>query len=311
MVASRIRTVSFWEIVRAKDDHNPRMEQVPWQHALEDLSSKPWGQRLFITPDGDQFIGEAKFYSDALHLLVGRIGSGDLHAVDFDHGHIEDLRLDGNKGFIDLTTICFLDYGNIIGIMGGSQAAPRSSAIEYWMNASGMLTEEITLWPVISQDVWTKLQQASAVHNFEFTFRPNPAFVPPHNTSLFGFKQTSERYSDHRITLKFEVPKRGPATSRARGQRRLQEDAMQFMRDIGYMIGPHGLERARAQVTSPTGDGFTKDEALDFLKHQVTAKKRVEMRSGEDRRPRYTAAVDAIQEAAREHVNDLKAAVSG
>jgi hypothetical protein len=77
------------------------------------------------------------------------------------------------------------------------------------------------------------------------------------------------------------------------------------------MIGPSGIERARAQVTLPTGDGFTKEEALDFLKHHVTAKKRVEVRSTEDSRPRYTAAVDAILEAAREHANDLRAAVSG
>lgn len=310
MGASRIRTVSFYEIVRAKDDYNPRMEQTPWQEALEELSSKQWGQRLFTSPDGDQFIGEAKFYAGAMHLLVGRIGSGELHAVDFDHGHIEDLRLDGNKGFIDLTTVCFLDYGNIVGIMGSSQAAPRSTAIQHWMNACGMAAEDIALWPVISQDVWTKLQNATAVHNFEFTFRPNPAFMPPSSASLFGFRQTSDRYPDHRITLKFEVPKRGPATSRARGQRRLQEDAMQFMSELGHLIGPSGIERARAQVTLPTGDGFTKEEALDFLKHHVTAKKRVEVRSAEDSRPRYTAAVDAILEAAREHANDLRAAVS-
>jgi len=233
-----------------------------------------------------------------------------LHAVDFDHGHIEDLRLEGNKGFIDLTTVCFLEYGNIVGIMRGSQAAPRSTAIQHWMNACGMAAEDIALWPVISQDVWTKLKNASAVHNFEFTFRPNPAFMPPSGSSLFAFKQTSDRYPDHRITIKVEVPKRGPTTSRARGQRRLQEDTMQFMSELGYLLDPSGIERARAQVTLPTGDGLTKEEALDFLKHHVTAKKRVEVRSAEDARPRYTAAVDAILEAAREHANDLRAAVS-
>jgi hypothetical protein len=306
-----VRTVSFYEIVRAKDDYNPRMDQVPWQEALEELSSKPWGQRLFITPDGDQFIGEAKFYSDAMHLLVGRVGSGELQTVDFDHGHIEDLRLDGNKGFIDLTTVCFLEYGNIIGVMGGSQAAPRATAIQRWMNACGLAAEDIALWPVISQDVWTKLQNANAVHNFEFTFRPNPAFMPPNGASLFGFKQASDRYPDHRITFKVEVPKRGPATSRVRGQRRLQEDAMHFMAELGYLIGPSGIERARAQVTLPTDDGYTQDEHLDFLKHHITAKKRVAVRSSEDARPRYTTAVDAILEAAREHANDLRAAVSG
>lgn len=85
---------------------------------------------------------------------------------------------------------------------------------------------------------------------------------------------------------------------------------MQFMSEFGHLIGPSGIERARAHVTLPTGDGFTKDEPLDFLKHHVTAKKRVEVRSV-DSRPRYTTAVDAIMEAAREHANDLQAAVGG
>ncbi|MDT0469654.1 hypothetical protein [Streptomyces gibsoniae] len=311
MVASRVRTVSFYEVVRAKDDYNPRMEEVPWQRALEEMSTKPSTQRTFITPDEDRFIGEAVFSSDAMHLIVGRIGSGELQTVDLDHGHIEDLRLDGNRGFIDTTAVCFLDYGNIIGIMGSSQASPRATAIQRWMNACGLAAEEIALWPVISQDVWTKLQNASAVHNFEFTFRPNPAFMPPDGASIFGFRQASDRYPDHRITFKVEVPKRGQVTSRARGHRRLQEDAMHFMSELGYLVGPSGIERARALVTSPTEDGHIKEEGLDFLKHHVTAKKRVEVRSAEDSRPRYATAIEAILEAAQEHANDLRAAVSG
>ncbi|MEU7345702.1 hypothetical protein ABZ778_17585 [Streptomyces bacillaris] len=310
-MTSRVRTVSFYEVVRAKDDYNPRMDEVPWQRALEEMSAKSYEERRFVTPDGDRYIGEAVFSSDAMHLIVGRIGSGELQTVDLVHGHIEDLRLDGNRGFVDTTTVCFLDHGNIIGMMGSSQASPRSTAIQRWMNSCGLASEEIALWPVISQDVWAKLQNAKAVHNFEFTFRPNPAFMPPDSSSMFGFRQASNRYPDHRITFKVEVPKRGQVTSRARGHRRLQEDAMHFMSELGYLVGPSGIERARALVTLPTGDGHIKEEALDFLKHHVTAKKRVEVRSAEDARPRYTAAVEAILEAAREHASDLRGAVSG
>ncbi|MFE5089438.1 hypothetical protein ACFRCI_03365 [Streptomyces sp. NPDC056638] len=312
MATSRVKTVSFYEVVHAKDDQYPRMDEVPWQEALEEMSFKPAAQRTFTTPDRDRFIGETVFAADMMHLLVGRIGSGNHQTVDLDQGHIEDLRLDGNKGFIDTTTVCFLDYGNIIGVLHGSQAAPRATAIQRWMNACGFTTEDVALWPVISQDVWTKLQQASAVHNFEFAFRPNPAFMPHDGSSIFGFtKKAGERYPDHKITLKVEVPKRGPGgvTSRARGHRRLQEDAMHFIAELGYLVGPSGIEMARALVTLPTEEGYLKDEPLDFLKHHITAKKRVEVRA-EDSRPRYTTAVEAILEAAREHATDLRAAVS-
>ncbi|MGW3557788.1 hypothetical protein ACWDNT_10535 [Streptomyces sp. NPDC000963] len=309
MSRSLVKTVSFYEVVRGKDDYSPRMDEVPWQQALEVVSFKPGNERTFTTPEGERFIGEAVFAADSLHLIVGRIGAGYHQTVDLDQGHIEDLRLDGNKGFIDTTTVCFLEFGNIIGVLHGSQSSPRASSIQRWMNACGFTTDDIALWPVISQDVWLKLKNASAVHNFEFSFRPNPAFMPPIDTSIFGFtRDAGERYQDHRLTFKIEVPKRGPGgvTSRARGQRRLQEDAMHFVAELGQL---GGLERARALVTTSTEEGYLKDEPLDFLKHHVTAKKRVEVRS-EDSRPRYAASVEAILEAAREHTSDLKAAVS-
>ncbi|WP_215456377.1 hypothetical protein [Streptomyces sp. ATCC 21386] len=312
MTQSRIRTVSFFEVVRGKDDHNPRMDPVDWQDALDGLMHRQPALRTFTSPDGDTYIGESVAYSNQMHLIVGRIGAGNMQTVDLDHGHIEELRLEGNRGFIDTTTVCFLDYANIIGIMHGNQAAPRSSAIQRWMNACGMITEDVALWPVISKGVWEKLQNASAVHNVEFTFRPNPAFMPQEGVSLFGFsRESGERYADNRITIKVEVPKRGSGpTSRARGQRRLQDDAVRIVSGLGYLVGPSGIDRARALVTSPTEDGHFKEEALDFLKHHVTAKKRVEFRD-EESRPRHAAAVQAIMEAAQEHRSDLRAAVSG
>ena len=85
---------------------------------------------------------------------------------------------------------------------------------------------------------------------------------------------------------------------------------MHFISELGYLFGPSGIEMARALVTLPTEEGYLKDEPLDFLKHHITAKKRVEVRA-EDSRPRYATSVEAILEAAREHAHDLRAAVSG
>lgn len=313
MTQSRFRVVSFYEVVRGKDDHNPRMDLVDWQEALNDVLGRPATHRTFTTPDSDTYIGESVAYMNQMHLIVGRIGAGNMQTVDLDHGHIEELRLEGNRGFIDTSTVCFLDYGNIIGVMRGNQSAPGSSAIQRWMNACGMITEDVALWPVISKSVWEKLEKASAVHNVEFTFRPNPAWMPQDGVSLFGFgREAGERYSDHRVTIKVEVPKRGGGgpTSRARGHRRLQDDAVSIVSGLGYLVGPSGIDRARALVTSPTADGHYKEEALDFLKHHVTAKKRVEVHD-EESRPRHAAAVQAILEAAHEHRDDLRAAVSG
>jgi hypothetical protein len=80
------------------------------------------------------------------------------------------------------------------------------------------------------------------------------------------------------------------------------------MTELGYLEGPTGVERARALVTLSDGEGHTNDEPLDFIKHHITAKCRVEVNSA-DSRPRYEANVDAITQVAREKQRDLRAAV--
>ncbi|KOG52487.1 hypothetical protein ADK76_31740 [Streptomyces griseoflavus] len=118
------------------------------------------------------------------------------------------------------------------------------------------------------------------------------------------------RYPDHKITLKIEIPRRGGLgpVARLRGQRRLQGDIQSLMTELGYLEGPTGVERASALVTLPGEDGHTSDEPLDFIKHHITAKCRVEVNSA-DSRPRYQANVEAIMQVAQEKRCDLKAAV--
>ncbi|MCA6094035.1 hypothetical protein LE181_17945 [Streptomyces sp. SCA3-4] len=310
-MATRVGTVAFFEVVRAKDAQNARMESVDWQSALAELQEKPFEDRM-STCNQDTFIGQAVPSDGRLHLLSGRIGTRELQTVDLDHGYIEDLRLEGNKGTIDTTTACFLDYGNIVGVLQGKPGSPRASALQRWMNSCGMVDEEIALWPVIGHNVWDKLERASAVHSFEFSYRPSPAIPPPEGVGLASFVRLgSSRYPDHRITLKLETPRKGGVgpVARLRGHRQLQGEIQSLMADLGYLEGPTGIERARAQVTLQEEDGNLSDEPLDFIKHHITAKCRVQV-SPMDGRPRYEAAVDAIMQVAADRERDLRAAVS-
>ncbi|PWI11443.1 hypothetical protein DIZ27_05200 [Streptomyces sp. NWU339] len=80
------------------------------------------------------------------------------------------------------------------------------------------------------------------------------------------------------------------------------------MSELGYLEGPTGVDRAQAQVTLPSEEGETSDEPLDFIKHHITAKCRVEVNAA-DGRPRYEASVAAIMQVAEDKRRDLKTAV--
>ncbi|MFD3334099.1 hypothetical protein ACFWV1_15840 [Streptomyces sp. NPDC058700] len=265
------------------------------------------------THRSESLIGQAVRSSGSLHLLVGRIGTSELQTVDLDHGHIEDIRLEGNKGTIDTTTVSFLNFGNVIGILQGKPGSPRASAIQRWLNSCQAVEYEIALWPVIANNVWEKLEKASAVHSFEFSYRPSPAIAPPDGEGgLSSFVRLGDsRYPDHRITLKIEIPRKdGPGpVARLRGQRRLQGDIQSLMTELGYLEGSTGVDRARALVTLPDSEGEENDEPLDFIKHHITAKCRVEV-SPVASGPRYEANVAAIMQVARDKERDIRAAVS-
>lgn len=310
-MATRVGTVAFFEIVRAKDALNARMEHSNWQTFLESLENTPAAERI-CTHRGDSFIGQAVRTDGLLHLLVGRIGASELQTVDLDHGHIEDIRLEGNKGTIDTTTVSFLDFGNVIGILQGRPGSPRASAIQRWLNSCQIAEHEIALWPVIANNVWEKLEKATAVHSFEFSYRPSPAIATPEGEGLSSFVRLGDsRYPDHKITLKIEIPRKdGPGpVARLRGQRRLRGDIQSLMTELGYLEGTTGVERARALVTLPDGEGEENDEPLDFMKHHITAKCRVEVNSVSGG-PRYVANVAAIMQVARDRQRDIRAAVS-
>lgn len=310
-MAARTGTVAFFEIVRAKDGVNPRMEHANWQTPLMEIESRSVSDRI-LTHAQHSYIGQSVRASNRFNLLIGRVGASELQTVDLDLGRIEEMRLEGNKGTIDTTTVCFLDYGNVIGVLQGKPGSPRASSIQRWLNGCNVTGEEIALWPVIGHNVWEKLEKAEAVHSFEFSYRPSPAIPPPDGDGLASFVRfSSDRYPDHRVTLKLEVPKKnGPGpVARFRAQRRLQGDIHSLMSELGYLEEPSGIDRAQANVTLLDEDGEVKDEPLDFIKHHITVKCRIEVGSNYPR-PRYESAVEAILQVAHDRERDLRAAVS-
>ncbi|WP_436979989.1 hypothetical protein [Streptomyces sp. enrichment culture] len=311
MPRDAIKTVSFFEIVRAKDEQSRRMEEVDWQRALSGIEQRPPLSRIFSSDSGS-YIGIVVTAFEKKHLLIGKIGPKNLETVDLDLGALQEMHLEGNRGTIETTAVSFLPYGNIIGVMQGSMASPRISAIQNWINSCGMTTEEVATWPVISNAAWKTLKNAEAVHSFEFSYRPNPANSSPEGEGMMSYiKLGNERYEDHRITVKIEVPKTKDVSPlrRLRGQRRLRQDVEQLLSSLGHLRDSTGITRARANVTVAHDDGHTTETPLDFILHRVTAKQRISFQAATGR-PRYEVSVGAILDAYQDCKAELEAAVS-
>ncbi|MYX24920.1 MULTISPECIES: hypothetical protein [unclassified Streptomyces] len=312
----RKKTVAFYEIVRAKDAGNLRFDHIDWGFVLDNLSALSVHDRHMMHDD-DIYVGEPIESSNGKHLVLARLRDGDLQQIDYEAQRIDALRLDGNRSVVDTTIICFLPYGNVIGVIQGSASAPRPTALQRWLNAmhSG-IGEDLAIIPLIGRNAWEKLKAAESVNLFEMRLRPaGTSMFPISLEGLGDFAHHAHKQNpDALITLTIKIPKgRGLSRSsaRARGERRLHASVQEFLSDFGSLVGPHGvIDRAIADVMLSASDGSIVEEKINFVNDHITASKQVTLPRGSGAGPWFEAAVQAVMQAASEHDSDLRSAVS-
>lgn len=315
VAGTRKRSVAFYEIVRAKDAVNARFEPLDWPTVLDNLKDASIAERRVIHDD-DIYLGEAIHLDNANHLVLARLRDGDLQQVDWDSQRIDALELDGNRSVVDTSIICFLPFGNVIGVIQGSPSAPRPTALQRWLNAieSG-IPEDIAVVPLVGKSAWEKLEKADSVNLFEMRLRPGSDMFPSASEGLGNFASNARKQNpDALITVNIKIPKgRGLSRSsaRSRGERRLHTSVRAFLSDFGNLVGPHGsVDRAIAHVMLSASDGGAVEEKINFVNDHITASTQVVLPRGSGASPWFETAVRAVLGAAADHDRDLRDAVS-
>lgn len=316
MSGQRKKTVAFYEVVRAKEANSLRFDHIDWGMVLENLGALTVHERQLIHDD-DVYVGEPIESANGKHLVLARLRDGDLQQLDYESQKIDALRLDGNRSVVDTTIICFLPYGNVIGVLQGSASAPRPTALQRWLNAMrSRVEEELAIIPLIGKNAWDKLKSAESVNLFEMRLRPTPSSMFP--TAVEGLgdfaRHAHKQNPDALITLTIKIPKgRGlsRSASRARGERRLHASVQEFLSDFGSLVGPHGvIDRAIADVMLSASDGSIVEDKINFVNDHITASRQVTLPRGSGAGPWFEAAVAAVMQVAAEHDRDLRSAVS-
>ncbi|MFD8700060.1 hypothetical protein [Kitasatospora purpeofusca] len=195
--SERKRTVAFYEIVRPKDSGEVRrMPEIDWQLMLSNLGRISPQQRLY-RDTADVYFGEPVEADGKYHLGLARLRDGEIQQIDWQNGHIDHLQLDGDRSVVDTTVACFLQFGNIIGILKSSISAPRPTSVQRWLNAMNTgLDRDIAITPLISMSAYEKLKRAEEVTFLEKRqLGPNFQATPPHgkqHTPVIGIGITAE-----------------------------------------------------------------------------------------------------------------------
>ncbi|MEU3268095.1 MULTISPECIES: hypothetical protein [Streptomyces] len=300
------RTVGFYEVVVVKEGAAQRIpEPMDWDGALADLARAPVGAR---SHEGEsRLVGTTFTHNMEDHLLLHRVkDAGEwLSVINFDTGDLRELERSAHEGYLDTSVVCFLPFGNIVGIMPGGVSAPSHKSLETWLNGIDMFPgSQLRLLPVVAHSEIEKLKTAVGASRVEVKVLGNKMGALSERERRGGLARllrvASEEYGEITVTMVIAVP-RGKELSEHR------EHLLADLDEIADVVT--GAERARARLVYSDPGGPEQTRLVELVEHSITAKKRVPATDAEGNSIRIVSAVDAILAAAAEHEDALRLAV--
>lgn len=300
------RQVSFYEIVKKGKDGQPnlRMAQQAWPQILATLSTAGKGDR--VHPGlVDTLRAKVITWDEQDHLLLARQRTSDewLQRYNSKKDDIEDLEETPDSPFVASSVICFLPYGNIIGVIEATRSSPRAHQIEEWINGKSWVKTPIVVEPVMASDAIVKLGKAAEVSRLELTARgPKLARLARKPGKLGSMLREAREIGDGDINVKMII-----TVNRGEKRSATRSGLLHEIQEISDELGTGGA--AKASLIYLDGSDVAKAEEVNFLKQRVTAKKLVSALDEKGNPIRQTSAARAILEAADEAEELLRAAV--
>lgn len=297
------RTVGFYEIVSVGDGQAKRMsEPMDWDGMLSDLAQVEVSGR---TVDADaRLVGTLVTHDMQDHLLLHRVkGAGEwLSVLNYRTGALRELEESAQEGYLDTSVICFLPFGNVVGIMQGGISAPSHKALETWLNGIGMFRDTLEVRPVVTHAEVEKLKSAAGASRVEVKVMANNMSALSGRTGGLArtLRVAGESYGEISVTMIISVPRKKELAKH-------REHLLADLAEISDVVT--GAERARARLVFSDPGGPEQTQLVELVEHSITAKRRVPATDAEGRSIRIVSAVDAILGAAAEHEETLQGAV--
>ncbi|MFJ4090171.1 hypothetical protein ACIPYS_01200 [Kitasatospora sp. NPDC089913] len=280
------------------------MTQIDWDTALSALARASLEDRR--VEKEHILVGSVVTANDQDHLLLHRVKDNSewLSVMNWNTGEWHELEQNASQGFLDTSAICFLPFGNIIGLMQGATSAPTHKALEQWLNELKLFPGvNLAIRPVMSHAEIDKLKSAHGASKIEVRIGSSRISALSNKTGRLAsfLKLANESYGDIKVTMIISVP-------RGRGRGEDRQALLEDLRDIAE-VAPNAAERARASLVYADADGPEYTRLVELVEHHITAKRRVSAVDNEGNSIRILSAVDAILEVAAEHEDELRAAV--
>ncbi|WP_424534948.1 hypothetical protein ACOZ38_32860 [Sphaerisporangium viridialbum] len=253
-----------------------------------------------------RFVGNIATAEEEDHLLLHRVkGHGEwLSVMNWDTGQWRELESKAREGYLETSVMCFLSYGNVVGIMQGSTASPSHKSLEAWLNGMKAFgNADLIVRPLMSKAQVERLRTASGANRVEIRIGSHKiGALNERSGRLAGFlKKARADYGDINVTLIITVP-------RGKGRWADRQNLLADLRDIEGVM-PEAAEKAKATLVYAEASGTEYTQLVELVEHHITAKRRIPAVDDQGNSIRILSAIGAILGVAAEHEAELRLAV--
>lgn len=305
-VKSKTRTITFFELKKIDGVKLKRFKDTDWSSHLGKLAKQPLKDRVHKGTDRT-LIGDILDADGAHHLKLMKVRdeSAWLEVYDSAADAVSDLDIKDKQDLVETSIVCFLPFGNIIGVVQGSIAAPSASAVAEWVNGLGFLKDvKVSAEVMMSTQALKKLADSPEVTRVEADVHTKKASALTAAGSSLGetLKSIATEYGDMKVTVILRASRsKGKAHKKSRETLRREAATLKSLDD--------GVSKLKAKLLYYDGDDQAGSEIVDFFKGRVTAKRDIAT-TAEDGSPiRNSAAVEAILAVAADHETELRGIV--
>lgn len=301
-VKERERTISFYEIVTLDQSGGAvRTKQISWSDHLRNLEKVTLGDRVASTGEST-LIGEVISHNGEVHLKLMKVRDEHSWVGIYNPSaqSINDLDL-GSDALLETSIVCFLGYGNVIGMIRGSTSAPTPGSLAEWINGISLLTSEIDVDPLMSSEAKKKLSESSETSRVETRVHTSKAdALEARGSKLSGLLRTIRRdYGPMTVTVILQASR---AKAQSEGRKTLRAEAARLEDAAAH----EEVQTAKAKLIYIDADEEATTEEVNFVKQKITAKRKIATTASDGSPIRNTSAIDAILAVAGEHDAEIR-----
>ncbi|MFF0153445.1 hypothetical protein [Micromonospora sp. NPDC005203] len=281
--------ISFYQVRSATGE--PFGDKVNWQELLSYISEQSIEERRHFI-NGANHWGKSYHYKGIWHLLLAR-KRDEVSSLDLGKDELIDTESDASSPYVEVTFIHFIPKTNSLGLVLGSNAAPRVSTLAAWINQHQVLDEEVEIVPVIDARVMEKIYSAKSAKLVKVTFEADhPDRIRQSSALADAAYRMQERIGDVEISLELKV---APSPRERRN----------LLEEVQSLAATRDFKKAFASLISIDDDGNERTEAVDFLNNRLTAKAKITVTDKDGKSVRVHSAIDAIYRAIENKRGDL------